>query len=59
MASPRKSVSSIKDVAREAVVSTAAVSHVINNTRDVSDKGRARGRDAVARCGLCPNAHAT
>ena len=51
-------MSSIKDVAREAGVSTATVSHVINNTRFVSDVVRARVLDAVERCGYYPNAHA-
>ena len=51
-------MSSIKDVAREAGVSTATVSHVINNTRFVSDEVRARVLGAVERCGYYPNAHA-
>ena len=51
-------MSSIKDVAREAGVSTATVSHVINNTRFVSQEVRARVLDAVERCGYYPNAHA-
>lgn len=51
-------MSSIKDVAREAGVSTATVSHVINNTRFVSDEVRARVLEAVGRCGYYPNAHA-
>ena len=51
-------MSSIKDVAREAGVSTATVSHVINNTRYVSDEVRARVLRAVERCGYYPNAHA-
>ena len=53
-----ESMSSIKDVAREAGVSTATVSHVINNTRFVSDVVRARVLGAVERCGYYPNAHA-
>ncbi len=48
----------IKDVAREAGVSTATVSHVINNTRFVSEEVRARVVAAVERCGYYPNAHA-
>lgn len=48
----------IKDVAREAGVSTATVSHVINNTRFVSEEVRARVLEAVERCGYYPNAHA-
>jgi DNA-binding LacI/PurR family transcriptional regulator len=51
-------MSSIKDVAREAAVSTATVSHVINNTRFVSEEVRARVLAAVERCGYYPNAHA-
>ena len=48
----------IKDVAREAGVSTATVSHVINNTRFVSVETRARVLDAIERCGYYPNAQA-
>jgi DNA-binding LacI/PurR family transcriptional regulator len=48
----------IKDVAREAGVSTATVSHVINNTRYVSDEVRARVLEAVERCNYYPNAQA-
>jgi LacI family transcriptional regulator len=48
----------IKDVAREAGVSTATVSHVINNTRFVSDEVRARVLEAIERCGYYPNAQA-
>src|SRR5262245_10933961 len=48
----------IKDVAKEAVVSTATVSHVINNTRRVSDATRERVLKAVERCNYYPNAHA-
>src|SRR2546423_5414976 len=51
-------MSSIKDVAREAGVSTATVSHVINKTRFVSEEVRARVLEAVGRCGYYPNAHA-
>ncbi|MFL6285197.1 MAG: LacI family DNA-binding transcriptional regulator [Pyrinomonadaceae bacterium] len=51
-------MSSIKDVAREAGVSTATVSHVINSTRFVSDEVRARVLAAVEQCGYYPNAHA-
>ncbi|HEX3560643.1 MAG TPA: LacI family DNA-binding transcriptional regulator [Pyrinomonadaceae bacterium] len=51
-------MSSIKDVAREASVSTATVSHVINNTRFVSEEVRARVMEAVEHCGYYPNAHA-
>jgi LacI family transcriptional regulator len=48
----------IKDVAREAEVSTATVSHVINNTRFVSEEVRARVLEAIERCGYYPNAQA-
>ncbi len=48
----------IKEVAREAGVSTATVSHVINNTRYVTDATRARVMRAIKRCDYYPNAHA-
>lgn len=48
----------IKDVAREAGVSTATVSHVINKTRFVSDETRRRVVSAIERCNYYPNAHA-
>jgi DNA-binding LacI/PurR family transcriptional regulator len=48
----------IKDVAREAGVSTATVSHVINNTRYVADETREKVRQAIEQCGYYPNAHA-
>lgn len=51
-------MSSIKEVALEASVSTATVSHVINNTRYVSDAVRARVEAAIAKCRYYPNAHA-
>lgn len=51
-------MSSIKEVAREAGVSTATVSHVINNTRYVSDEVRARVTTAVEQCRYYPNLHA-
>src|ERR671916_1608302 len=51
-------MSSIRDVARAAGVSTATVSHVVNNTRFVSEEVRARVLVAVERCGYYPNAHA-
>jgi LacI family transcriptional regulator len=51
-------MSSIRDVARAAGVSTATVSHVINNTRYVSAEVRARVLAAVAQYSYYPNAHA-
>jgi len=51
-------MSSIREVARAAGVSTATVSHVINNTRYVSEEVRARVLGAVESCGYYPNAHA-
>ena len=48
----------IKDVAREAGVSTATVSHVINNTRFVSEEMRARVLHAIEQCNYYANAHA-
>jgi LacI family transcriptional regulator len=48
----------IKDVAREAGVSTATVSHVINRTKYVTDETRARVLSAIERCEYHPNAHA-
>jgi DNA-binding LacI/PurR family transcriptional regulator len=49
---------SIKDVARAAGVSIATVSHVINNTRFVSEETRARVMRAVGECHYYPDAHA-
>lgn len=51
-------MSSIKDVAREAGVSTATVSHVVNKTRFVSDAVRTRVLHAIEVCDYYPNAHA-
>ncbi len=51
-------MSSIKDIAREAAVSTATVSHVINKTRFVSDEVRARVLNAIELHNYYPNAHA-
>jgi len=48
----------IKDVAREAGVSTATVSHVINNTKYVSDVTRERVLRAIKSCNYYANAHA-
>lgn len=50
--------SRIKDVAREAGVSTATVSHVINGTKYVTDDTRKRVQEAIERCEYSPNAHA-
>ncbi len=51
-------MSSIKEIAREAGVSTATVSHVINGTRFVSDEVRARVLKAIEQFRYYPNAHA-
>ena len=51
-------MSSIKDIANEAGVSTATVSHVINKTRFVSDEVRTRVLKAIALHDYYPNAHA-
>lgn len=48
----------IKDVAREAGVSTATVSHVINDTKYVTDETRQRVLDAIEKLNFYPNAHA-
>jgi DNA-binding LacI/PurR family transcriptional regulator len=48
----------IRDVAREAKVSTATVSHVLNNTGQVSGKTRRHVLSVVRRLGYFPNAHA-
>lgn len=49
---------SIKDVAREAGVSIATVSHVINNSRFVSEETRTTVLRAIERCNYYANAHA-
>lgn len=51
-------MSSIKDIANEAGVSTATVSHVINNTRFVSEEVRERVLKAIELHNYYPNAHA-
>lgn len=51
-------MSSIKEVAQQAGVSTATVSHVINKTRFVSEEIRARVLSAIEKCRYYPNAHA-
>src|SRR6266404_4292998 len=48
----------IKDVAREAGVSTATVSHVINKTKYVTDITRERVLNAIEHCNYYPNANA-
>lgn len=48
----------IKDIAREAGVSTATVSHVINKTKYVSDETRERVEKAIKKFDYHPNAHA-
>jgi LacI family transcriptional regulator len=48
----------IKDVAEQAGVSTATVSHVINNTRFVTEPTRQKVLKAIENCNYYPNAHA-
>jgi LacI family transcriptional regulator len=48
----------IKDIAREAGVSTATVSHVINNTKYVTDETREKVQQAIKKFNYHPNAHA-
>jgi DNA-binding LacI/PurR family transcriptional regulator len=48
----------IKDVAQLAGVSTATVSHVINNTRFVSEEVRLKVRAAIEALNYTPNVHA-
>src|SRR5437870_10439357 len=48
----------IKDIAREAGVSTATVSHVINKTKYVSDPTREKVQSAIKKFDYHPNAHA-
>ena len=48
----------INDVAKLAGVSNATVSHVINNTRFVSEETRQKVQAAIDTCGYRPNAHA-
>lgn len=48
----------IKDIAREAGVSTATVSHVINKTKFVTDETREKVQLAIKKFDYHPNAHA-
>jgi LacI family transcriptional regulator len=48
----------IRDIAKQADVSTATVSHVINNTRFVSNETRQKVQEVIERNGYTPNAHA-
>lgn len=48
----------IKDVAHEAGVSTATVSHVINQTKFVTEETRQKVLNAVEKLNFYPNAHA-
>jgi DNA-binding LacI/PurR family transcriptional regulator len=48
----------IKDVAQEAGVSTATVSHVINETKYVTDATRQKVLKAIEKLNFYPNAHA-
>ena len=45
---------SMKDVAKHAQVSVATVSHVINNTRFVSEETRKKGNGQYQSPGICP-----
>ena len=48
----------IKDVAKEAGVSTATVSHVINETKFVTDDTRRKVQSAIEKLNFYPNAYA-
>ena len=48
----------IRDIASSAGVSTATVSHVINNTRFVSEETKRKVLEVIERSGYTPNAHA-
>src|SRR5688500_17494846 len=48
----------IKDVAKEAGVSTATVSHVINETKFVTDDTRQKVKQAIEKLNYYPNAYA-
>jgi LacI family transcriptional regulator len=48
----------IRDIAKLAGVSTATVSHVVNNTRFVSEEVKQKVLDVIERNGYTPNAHA-
>ncbi|MEK7723514.1 MAG: LacI family DNA-binding transcriptional regulator [Acidobacteriota bacterium] len=48
----------IKDVAHEAGVSTATVSHVINQTKFVTNETRQKVLEAIEKLNFYPNAHA-
>src|SRR4029078_6271990 len=48
----------IKDIAREAGVSTAPVSHVIKNAKYVTDETREKVQRAIKKFNYHPNAHA-
>lgn len=48
----------IKDVAQEAGVSTATVSHVINQTKFVTNETRQKVLEAIEKLNFYPNAHA-
>ncbi|CAN7493343.1 LacI family DNA-binding transcriptional regulator [Variovorax paradoxus] len=51
-------MATIKDVALRAGVSVTTVSHVVNDTRHVSAKGRERVEEAIRELGYVPNAMA-
>ena len=48
----------IRDIAKLAGVSTATVSHVVNNSRYVSEETKQKVQEVIERNGYTPNAHA-
>ena len=51
-------MAAMKDVARRAGVSKSTVSHVLNNTRSVSEVAKAQVLPAIRELGFSANAHA-
>lgn len=58
MSENRTNYMRIKDVAKEAGVSTATVSHVINETKFVTNDTRQKVQQAIEKLNFYPNAHA-
>ncbi|WP_340002344.1 LacI family DNA-binding transcriptional regulator [Oceanobacillus sp. FSL K6-0127] len=54
----KKEVTTMKDIAREAEVSVATVSHVINNTKHISDTTRNKVLKVIERYNYVPNSAA-